>query len=80
MFGMLPVTVNNEDEQNPPDYCIDLRDQCPHTLQDLTEVSVPAGTKIKYAKVGPGATLTTVVGPATLNLNYWSKYTFLMAK
>ena len=51
--GMLPVTkVGTQKDIKMPDLCLDLRDNCPHTTQFISSITIPEGVKIRIARVG----------------------------
>ncbi len=77
VHGMLPVVRAGElDEIETPDLCLDLRDNCPHTIQFIQSITVPPGVRIRIAKVGYRE-WSTITGPAVVPTIAGSRYTVM---
>ena len=60
-----------------PDLCLDLRDNCPHTIQFVKSITVPQGIKVSIAKVGCRV-WSAISGYATIPTTAGSRYTLML--
>ena len=78
--GMLPVTrAGLHVDTQIPDLCLDLRDNCPHTIQFIDSLTVPLGVNIGIAKVG-NREWATISGYAKIPMTAGSRYTLMLQK